>query len=79
MSEGCCVTNRLFSTQTQHDAAVARLLERVNRNYDERRLTDAVFLEVAKAFDTVWVKGLLLQANRPTLPILPGEKNILLP
>jgi hypothetical protein len=26
---------------------------------DERRLTGAVFLDVAKSFDTVWVKGLL--------------------
>jgi hypothetical protein len=30
----------------------------VNRNFDERRLTGAVFLDVAKAFDTVWVEGL---------------------
>jgi hypothetical protein len=34
-------------------------VERVNRNLDERRLTGAVFLDVAKAFDTVWVDGLL--------------------
>jgi hypothetical protein len=38
---------------------LARLVERVNRNFDERRLSDAVFLYVAEAFDTVWVKGLL--------------------
>jgi hypothetical protein len=38
---------------------LARLVERVNRNFDERRLTGAVFLDVAKAFDTVWVKGFL--------------------
>jgi hypothetical protein len=38
---------------------LARLLERVNRNFDDRRLTGAVFLDVAKAFDIVWVKGLL--------------------
>jgi hypothetical protein len=38
---------------------LARLVERVNRNVDERRLTGAVFLDVAKAFHTEWVKGLL--------------------
>jgi hypothetical protein len=38
---------------------LARLVERVNRNFDERRLTGAVFLDVAYAFDTVWVRGLL--------------------
>ena len=38
---------------------LARLVERVSNNFDERRLTGAVFLDVAKAFDTVWVDGLL--------------------
>jgi hypothetical protein len=31
---------------------------KVNRNCDKKRLTGAVFLDVAKALDTVWVKGL---------------------
>jgi hypothetical protein len=38
---------------------LARLVERVNRNLDERRLTGVVFLDVAKALDNVWVDGLL--------------------
>jgi len=38
---------------------LACLVERVNRNLDERRPTGAKFLDVAKAFYTVWVKGLL--------------------
>jgi hypothetical protein len=38
---------------------LARLVERVNRNFDERQLTGAVYLDVAKTFDTVWVKALL--------------------
>jgi hypothetical protein len=37
---------------------LARLFERVNRSFDERRLTGALFLDVAKAFHTLWVKGL---------------------
>jgi hypothetical protein len=37
---------------------LARLVERVSRNFGEKRLTGAVFLDVAKAFDTVWVDGL---------------------
>jgi hypothetical protein len=40
-------------------------LWKVSRNFDEKSLTCAVFLDVAKAFDTVWVDGLLYK-----LPIL---------
>jgi hypothetical protein len=35
------------------------LVERVNINFDDSRLTGNVFLDVAKAFDTVKVEGLL--------------------
>ncbi|WP_431309756.1 reverse transcriptase domain-containing protein, partial [Klebsiella pneumoniae] len=38
---------------------LARLVERVTRNFGEKRLTGAVSLDVAKAFYTVWVDGLL--------------------
>jgi hypothetical protein len=38
---------------------LARLLERITRNFGEKRLTGAIFLDVAKAFDTVWIDGLL--------------------
>jgi hypothetical protein len=43
-------------------------VERVNRNLDERRLTSAVFLVVAKAFYTVWVKGLLYKLTVLNFP-----------
>jgi hypothetical protein len=38
---------------------LARLVERVARNVGEKRLTSAVFLDVAKAFDTLRIDGLL--------------------
>jgi hypothetical protein len=38
---------------------LARLVERITRNFGEKRLTGAVFLDVAKAFDTVWMEGVL--------------------
>jgi hypothetical protein len=47
---------------------LARLVEIVNRNFDERRLTGAVFLDLAKAFDTVWVKGLLYKLTILNFP-----------
>ena len=43
---------------------LARLFESVKRNFDEKPLTGAVFLDVAKAFDSMWIEG-LLQANHP--------------
>jgi hypothetical protein len=40
-----------------------RLAERANRNFDDRQLSCAGFLDMAKAFDTVWAKGFLYKAN----------------
>jgi hypothetical protein len=54
----------------KHSTAVQlnRLVERVHRNFGEKRLTDAVFLDVAKAFDTVWVAGLLYKLTNLHFP-----------
>jgi hypothetical protein len=38
---------------------VARLVERITRNFGKKRVTGAVFLDVAKTFDTVWIDGIL--------------------
>ena len=38
---------------------LARLVERIARNFGEKGLTGAVFLDVAKAFHTVSIDGLL--------------------
>ena len=38
---------------------LAPLVERITRNFGKKRLTGVVFLDVAKAFDTVWIDGLL--------------------
>ena len=37
---------------------LARLIERIARNFGEKRLTGAVLLDEAKAFDNVWIDGL---------------------
>ena len=44
-----------FGFRPKHSTSlqVARLVERVSTNLGEKRLTDAVFIDVAKAFDTV--------------------------
>jgi hypothetical protein len=60
-----------FGFRPRHNTALqlGRLVEIVNRNFDERRLTGAVFLYVAKAFDTVWVKGLLYKLTILNFPL----------
>jgi hypothetical protein len=47
---------------------LARLVERITSNSGEHRLTGAVFLDVAKAFDTVWIDGLLYKLTLLKLP-----------
>jgi hypothetical protein len=47
---------------------ITRLVERVSRKSDEKRLTGTVFLDVAKAFDTVWVDGLLYKLTILNFP-----------
>jgi hypothetical protein len=37
----------------------ASLVQRITRKFGEKTLTGAVFLDVDKAFDTVWIDGLL--------------------
>jgi hypothetical protein len=53
--------NEQFGFRPRHSTSLhlARLVERITRNFCEKRLTGAVFLDVAKAFDTVWIDGLL--------------------
>jgi hypothetical protein len=53
-----------YSTSLQ----LVRLVERITRNFGEKRLTGAVFLELAKAFDTEWIDGLLSKLTILNLP-----------
>jgi hypothetical protein len=50
-----------FGFRPKHSTSLqlSRRVERIARNLAERRLTGAVFFDVAKAFDTVWIDGLL--------------------
>jgi hypothetical protein len=40
----------------------------MTRNFGEKRLTGAVFLDLAKAFDTVWIDGLLYKLTLLNIP-----------
>ena len=59
-----------FGFQPSHSTSLqlARLVERITRNFGERRLTGAVLLDVAKTFDTVWIEGLLYKLTVLNFP-----------
>jgi hypothetical protein len=47
---------------------LACLVERITRNFGEKRLTSALFLDVAKAFDTVWIDYVLYKLTLLNFP-----------
>ena len=50
-----------FGFRPKHSTSLqlARYFERMTRSFGVKRLTGAVFLDVDKAFDNVWMDGLL--------------------
>jgi len=48
-----------FRPRNSTSLQLAHLIERIKSNFEEKRLTGAVFLDVAKAFYTVWIVDLL--------------------
>jgi hypothetical protein len=59
-----------FGIRPRHSTSLqlARLFERITRYFGEKRLTGAVFLDVAKAFDTVWIDTLLYKLTLLNFP-----------
>jgi hypothetical protein len=61
VSERGLMRDEQFGFRPRHSTSLQleRLVGRNTKNNDEKRLTGAVFLDVAKTFDTVWIDGLL--------------------
>ena len=59
-----------FGFRPRHSTSLqlAHLVVRITRNFGEKRLTGAVYLDVAKAFDTVWFDGLLYKLTLLNFP-----------
>ena len=59
-----------FGFRPKHNAVLllARLVERVSRDFGEKRVTGAVFLDVAKTFSVAWVDGLLYKLTVLNFP-----------
>ena len=59
-----------FGFRPRHSTSLqlTRLVERITRNFGEKRLTGAVFLDVAKTFDIGWIDGLLYKSTLLNFP-----------
>ena len=70
VSERGLMRDEQFGFRPRHSTSLqlARLVERTTRNFGEKRLTGAVFLDVAKPFDTVWIDGLLYKLTLLNFP-----------
>ena len=70
VSERGLMRDEQFGFRPRHSTSLqlARLVERITSNFDAKRLTGAVFLDVAEAFDTVWIDGLLYKLTLLNFP-----------
>jgi len=70
VSERGLMRDEQFGFRPRHSTSLqlAHLVERITRNFGEKRLTGAVFLAVAKAFDTVWIDGFIYKLTLLNFP-----------
>jgi hypothetical protein len=59
-----------FGFKPRHSTSLqlARHIGRITRKFGEKRLKGTVFLDVAKAFDTVWIDGLICKLTLLNFP-----------
>ena len=62
--------DKQFGFRPRHSTSLqlARVVERIASNFGVKRLTGAVFLDVAKTFDTAWIVGLLYKLTLLNFP-----------
>jgi len=70
VSERGLMRDKQFGFRPRHSTSLqqAHLVERITRNVGEKRLTGAVFLDMAKVFDTVWIDGLFYKLTPLNFP-----------
>jgi len=57
-----------FRPRNSTSLQLAGLVERITSNFGEKKLTGAVYLDVAKAFDTVSIDGLIYKLTLLNFP-----------
>ena len=70
VSERGLMRDDQFGFRPRHSTSLqlARLFQRITRNFGEKRFNGPVFLDVAKAFDTVWIDDLLYKLTLLNFP-----------
>jgi len=70
ISERGLMREEQFGFRPRHSTSLqlAHLVERITRNFGEKRITGAVFFYVDTAFDIVWIDGLLSKLTIRTFP-----------
>jgi hypothetical protein len=65
-----CVQDEPFGFLPRHSTflQLGQIVERMTRNFGEKRLTGAVFLDMAKVLDTIWFDGLLYKLTILNIP-----------
>lgn len=77
----CLLRDGQFGFQPRQSTVphLASVVGRVNRHFEENSLTVVVFLDVAKAFETVWIQDLLNMLTILQTLKLPGVNHHILP
>ena len=70
VSERGLMRSEQFGFRPRHSTSLhlARIVERITRNFGDKRLTGTFSLDVAIAFDTVWINGLLRKLTLLNFP-----------
>jgi hypothetical protein len=70
VSERGLLRDEQFGLRPRHSTSLQldHLVERITRNFGEKRPAGAVFLDVAKAFDTLWIECLLYKLTLLNFP-----------
>ena len=70
VSERGMIRNEQLGFRLKHNRSLqlGHLVERMTRNLGAKYLTGAVFLDMTKTFDTVWIDGLLFKLMLQNFP-----------
>jgi hypothetical protein len=72
VNDNAAIPDEQFGFRPKHSTAdqFIHVTEFISLGMNQRRSTGAIFLDVAKAFDTVWHDGLVYKLHTEGLPLV---------